>query len=195
MAESLQRFDEIDVLGVVATSQDGLRRVVDLFPSVALLDATSPQSLEFLRSLSAIAADIRTVALALDESGPEIVEWVEAGVSGYVSCCASLTDAVAVIESVMRGEALCSPEVAGSLFRRIRLLSSNHRSPLPQARLTLREQEIVELIDAGLSNKEIAMRLSISLSTVKNHVHNILQKMDASRRGEAAAYARASARH
>jgi len=92
----------------------------------------------------------------------------------------------------VRGEAVCSPRVAGALLRRIAALATDGRSDRVPAHLTKREREIMGLIDEGLSNKEIAKRLRIEVATVKNHVHNILEKLQVHRRGEAAARVRAA---
>jgi DNA-binding NarL/FixJ family response regulator len=81
--------------------------------------------------------------------------------------------------------------MAASLFQRIATLALERSPQSIESRLTARELEILDLIDQGLSNKEIARRLTIELSTVKNHVHNILEKLNVSRRSEAAARARA----
>ena len=94
-------------------------------------------------------------------------------------------------DSVARGEMLCSPRLAATLLRRVATLARGTRR-LGPVQLTPRELEIVELIDEGLSNKAIATRLSIELATVKNHVHNILEKLEVSSRAAAAARVRAS---
>src|SRR5439155_827652 len=107
---------------------------------------------------------------------------------------ASIDDLVTVIESVARGEAICSPRVAAGLLRRVAALAAGHGGDLPRAQLTNREREIVRLIDNGLSNKEIARALGIEVATVKNHVHNILEKLQVHRRGEAAARVRGTSR-
>jgi DNA-binding NarL/FixJ family response regulator len=83
-----------------------------------------------------------------------------------------------------------APHIGGALMKRVHVLASNRANEQARARLTRREREVIELIDAGLSNKQIAQRLSIELATVKNHVHNILGKLDVGRRSEAAATVR-----
>jgi two-component system, NarL family, nitrate/nitrite response regulator NarL len=95
------------------------------------------------------------------------------------------------IESVERGELLCTPRVAASLLHRVQWLS-RYAQPAPAQHLTYREREVLQLIDQGFSNKEIARALSIELGTVKNHVHNILNKLKVARRSEAARWARLS---
>ncbi len=82
---------------------------------------------------------------------------------------------------------LCSPRITASLLRRVGALAAELRGPSPNASLTAREVEVAELLDQGLSNKEIGQRLNIAVPTVKNHVHSILEKLHVHRRAEAAA--------
>jgi two-component system, NarL family, nitrate/nitrite response regulator NarL len=85
---------------------------------------------------------------------------------------------------------VCSPQIAASLIRRVRTLSCERPAPSDVPPLTARQWEILDLIDEGLSNKEIAGRLCIEVPTVKNHIHNILDKLQVRRRSEAAARVR-----
>ena len=97
---------------------------------------------------------------------------------------------MAVINAAIRGEVLCSPRVAASLLRQVADVASE-RSRVPAIEcLTSRELQVIHLMQEGLTNKEIAKRLSIALATVKNHVHNILKKLDLPRRAQAAALVR-----
>jgi len=114
------------------------------------------------------------------------------GIAGFVTSEASVAELVAAIESVARGESLCSPSVVAALLRRLGSLARSWAEADPTQPLTRREREILELIDEGLSNKQIAQRLRIELPTVKNHVHNILGKLGVRRRAEAAALVRPS---
>jgi DNA-binding NarL/FixJ family response regulator len=126
------------------------------------------------------------VALAITESEAGVLACAETGVAGYVTRDASMDEVVATLLAVARGELACPPAIAASLFRHVGTLSARRGEPAPDV-LTPREREIVELIEQGLSNKEISRRLSIGLSTVKNHVHNLLEKLHVPRRGAAAA--------
>jgi DNA-binding NarL/FixJ family response regulator len=117
----------------------------------------------------------------------EVLACAEAGVSAYVPSDASMNDLVAAIENLKRGELHCPPRVAASLFRHVASLANKVRHRSGAAALTRREREVLALIDAGLSNKEIAVRLHIETSTVKNHVHNLLEKVQATSRTQAAA--------
>jgi DNA-binding NarL/FixJ family response regulator len=117
----------------------------------------------------------------------------QAEIAGYVGRNGSKEDLIAAVENAVRGEVLCSPRVAASLFRRLAAHVQITKRRPPEAALTGREQDIIALINMGLSNKEIARQLKISLPTVKNHVHNILEKLPVGRRGVAAAPLREAA--
>ena len=115
---------------------------------------------------------------------PECAETVLAcieigGAMGYATKNGSLDDIFQTIRSVMSGEAMCPPRVANLLFSRVSELSRQVASvsSQPANGLTRREQAIVSAIEKGFSNKEIAVQLGIEVSTVKNHVHNILDKL------------------
>jgi DNA-binding NarL/FixJ family response regulator len=123
------------------------------------------------------------------EADDEIVQLAEAGVDGLVTRDASLADVLDAVAAAVRRETLTSPTVAAVLLRRVASLAGERR-PAETSSLTRREREIVALIGRGLSNKEIAQSLRIELSTVKNHVHNILEKLHVPRRTDAVAAAR-----
>jgi len=118
----------------------------------------------------------------------------EDGAAGYLLTDASLDDLVNNVQAVMRGETLCSPRIARLAFNRVFKLMRQvnyYDRPHNGASLTRREAEIINLIEKGLSNKEIALQLHIELSTVKNHVHNILDKLQLHSRHSAVKYAKA----
>src|SRR5262245_12309246 len=123
------------------------------------------------------------------EAEHEILTWAEAGIAGFVPRSTSVSDIIRTVNLAVRGEQICSAKVAGSMMRRLRQLAAStwqeRYSPVV-ARLTAREQEIAELISQGLSNKLIARRLRIEVATTKCHVHNILDKLKLSRRGDVA---------
>jgi two-component system nitrate/nitrite response regulator NarL len=142
-----------------------------------------------VRALRNAAPQTKIVALATAEAGSDVVDLARAGVSGYVTRDASLDELVDAIEGVCEGEARCSPRLVATLLQEI----ADTRAPAERVTeevLTPRERQIVGLLEQGLTNKEIAGRLTIELPTVKNHVHRILGKLHLERRAEAAAWAR-----
>jgi DNA-binding NarL/FixJ family response regulator len=190
LAVALGAESGLDVAGTASTAEEALAVARDLRPDVALVDVSMRDGLAAIQAIS--REEIPVVALAVPQQEPDVLACVEAGAAGYVTREATVADLVAAIESVAQGESLCSPRMVALVLRRLASLAADGRRDEPVARLTSRELEIVELIDVGLSNKEIAARLSIGVSTVKNHVHNILEKLSVRRRAEAAARMRAS---
>ncbi len=191
IADVLARESDVRVVGTAAEPGDALRTVLECEPDVALLDLGTERGLATVRALRREVPGVRLVTLGVDDGDDDVLAWAEAGVSGYVSRDASFEDLVETVRAVARGELPCSPRLAATLLSRVTALAGD--APQSTTRLTQREREISSLLEAGLSNKEIARRLYIELPTVKNHVHNILRKVGASRRGEAAALLRRDA--
>jgi two-component system, NarL family, nitrate/nitrite response regulator NarL len=191
LANALAASGCVQVLATADSAQDAHTAATTMHPDVLLLDISMPGSLELVQTIATALHPVRVIALALEDD--EVMECAEAGIAGFVRRGASLEDVVATIQSVARGELVCSPQVAAALLRRLGTLAATHRAHPPLNGLTRREREIVELIDQGLSNKDIARRLSIEVATVKNHIHNLLEKLRLHRRGEAAAYVRTAA--
>jgi DNA-binding NarL/FixJ family response regulator len=131
------------------------------------------------------------VAFAVaEENEEEILACAEAGVAGFVPRDASVEGLKSVLQAATEGHVLCSPRVTAVIVRRVAGLANSRFPDAGQFSLTRRESEIVGLIDAGLSNKEIAAQLNIETATVKNHVHSLLEKLRVRRRAEAAAIVR-----
>jgi two-component system, NarL family, nitrate/nitrite response regulator NarL len=174
-------------IGAVATAPDldtALQHVTASSQDVVLVSTVMTRSRAVVQVLRE-AAEVPVIAFGVTETEDEVVAWAEAGVAGYLFRSESLADLLAVVQSAARGETLCPPRMTATLLRRVTALASERLTEV--GRLTAREQEILQLIDEGLSNKEIARRLFIEVRTVKNHVHNILEKLHVRRRGEAAA--------
>lgn len=190
----LRQCPRLEVLGSVATSAiDTLPRNDP--PSVALIDAPAVEACDIARALRAALPDARLVAIGVIETEPTVLAYAEAGIGGYSTCDCSGADLVEIIDRVARGELVCSPRIAGRLMRHVAALADRGTGLAGGGelleRLTPRELEVLTSIRAGLSNKEIAQQLSLSLPTVKCHVHNILEKLGARNRTEAARAARA----
>jgi two-component system, NarL family, nitrate/nitrite response regulator NarL len=156
---------------------------------VVLVDVAGSGGLGALRELATASPEMRLLALGVRDNDNDIVKCIEAGAIGYVVRDASLDDLADAVRHAVRDEPLASPRVIATLMRRVAALSANGRRG-SAADLTSRELEVIELIEQGLSNKEIAAQLSIAVATVKNHVHSILEKLKVQRRGEAASFVR-----
>jgi two-component system nitrate/nitrite response regulator NarL len=190
LAQALDRDGRYVVAGTASSVGEGIARMRELEPSpdVAVVDLAGPGGPAAVSAIRDGVPDLKVIALGIRELESDLLPWAEAGVDGFVSPQATLDDLLSVVDSVARGETLCSPRMTAALLRHVGTLAREQRSPPSTTwSLTARESEIAGLIDEGLSNKEIAQRLCIELPTVKNHVHNLLEKLGVRRRGEAAA--------
>jgi DNA-binding NarL/FixJ family response regulator len=182
------RGTEVEVVATCANAREALRAIEQSAGAVVLIDAGMADTLSEVRQLGMNAPETRILALAMaPDTDDEILEAAEAGISGYVPPEAGVDELIASVEHAARGEILCSPRMAGTLARRVASLAAIPAAPTPTSTLTAREQEVLALLNIGLSNKQIARQLSIRLATVKNHVHSILAKLNVKRRGEAVA--------
>jgi DNA-binding NarL/FixJ family response regulator len=151
-----------------------------------LLDVAGRDSLALPREALMAVPHLRVIAFAVADVGAEVLACAEAGFSAYVARDGSIEDLVEAVHRAFRGELVCSPRIASMLFSRLGSISASRCIPSADLLLTRREREIATLVARGLQNKEVARRLGISDATIKNHVHNILQKLNIRGRGEIA---------
>jgi two-component system, NarL family, nitrate/nitrite response regulator NarL len=188
LARMLRRDQRLDVVGTAGAVDDALEALAGDPPAAVLLDLPAPAGLEGLRRLEAAVPTARIIVLNVPDADEQaVIAWAEAGVGGLLSRDVGLDDVAQAVETTAGGGTVCSPRLAALLLRR--LARSAEQRPVSSP-LTAREREIAALLEQGMSNKEIAARLQIELPTVKNHVHSILTKLKASRRGQAAAMLR-----
>ena len=195
LAELLKREDKFATIGLAANIDEALAAAAHAVPRIILIDVGLPDGLSVVPRLRNLSPQPQIVALALAETETAVIAWAEAGVSGYVPRSAALGELVSLLEGIMRGEQACSGNIAAGLLRWI---SQSPRRGEPHAvtaeptPLTVREEQVVRLISAGLSNKEIARQLKIGVGTTKSHVHNVLGKLELKRRGQVARWIHAS---
>lgn len=177
---------DIEVVACVDDWRVALPLVARHRPDVVLVDRRAAANRAVIRQLAgADQPPARVVVLSIDACEDDLLYWAEAGVAGYLTREDSLEDLIEVIKSVAQDEMPCSPRAAATLLRRVGTLAADRQ--VTPARLTTREREIVSLMERGLSNKEIGRSLAIQVATVKNHVHNILEKLQVASRFDAVA--------
>ncbi len=176
LAQVLARQSSFRLTGTAGDAHSAIAQLRGQHPDMVLVDMAMSASVDVVRAIRESAPETKVVALSVAESEADVWACAEAGVTGYVGRDASLADLI--------------PRMAGSLLRRLAELAIAQPLGTPSTHLTRREQEILRLLDEGLANKEIARRLGIEVATVKNHVHNILDKLQVHRRAEAAAIMR-----
>lgn len=145
-----------------------------------------------VRTLKRLRHEALIIITGLADDDGEILAAIEAGASGIATVATSVAELVDNIHAVADGKTICSPRISGLLFSRFADRSARGEPEVEPkiARLTRRERQVIGLVEQGLTNKEIATRLRIEVQTVKNHVHNILEKLDLKRRMEVARFAR-----
>jgi DNA-binding NarL/FixJ family response regulator len=183
-----------EVTAEANTVTEGLERCRGQAPDIYLVSISLPrdEALELTRWVSREQPGSKVLLLGSDDDDPtQVLECIEAGAAGYVSRRSSLAELKKSLQALLQGETLVSPRLTHSVFLRLAEVSGRKlgdrsgQGPV----LTARELEILELVADGLSNKEIAKKLIISLHTVKNHVHNILEKLEVGGRYAAVTYA------
>src|SRR5258708_38398195 len=171
----LARLEQVDVVSTVDTLH-ARDQSEQLHPDVVLFDAARHDSVEFLKELVASVPQSKVVAFGVKETDEEILALAAAGTAGYVCDSAESSDVVRVLEQVMCDELPCSPRAAASLYRRVAVLSQGGNDPCTMP-LSRRELQIAQLIDCGLTNKQIGRKLRIEAATVQDHVHHLCEKL------------------
>lgn len=181
-------------LRVVADGSNGETLLIgDVQPNVVLLDLglRNGDSLKVAQKIRKDFSEAKVIVMDLLPVQEEIVEFVHAGVSGFVMKDATVQDLVDAIRSVADGAQILPPEMTGTLFSQIarQAVAKGRPKTLDAVRMTPREREVINLIAEGMSNKEIARQLHIATHTVKSHVRNIMEKLMLHTRLQIAAYA------
>ena len=187
LAAMLAQRPSVHCVHVAASAEAALLAFSEFAPTLMLLDVATDDGLATAHRLAEAAPEVQRLGFAARAHDHDMLAYAKAGITGFVPREASTEELFDAIERAGRGELLCSPRLVAIMFRQLAVLAGPVRPDGEAVRLTGREREIVQFIDEGLSNKEIARLLGIEVSTVKNHVHNILEKLQVTRRGEAAA--------
>ena len=179
------RRPEINVLGIV-NNLEGVRDSLESHRAdLVLIDVTHGVDLYDVRALAAQWPDVALVALGLNEQRCEVIRCGRAGFTGYVAREASLETLCKALCDVIEGKLACPAEISCGLLRALFRSDPPPDATAPAQALTPREGDVLRLIGEGLSNKEIARELVLSVATVKHHVHNVLDKLNLPRRAQA----------
>jgi DNA-binding NarL/FixJ family response regulator len=185
--------DDIDIVGEAGDGAEAYARAVDLLPDVVLMDVRMPRrsGIEACSDIKSAVPSTRIVMLTISDEETDLFEAVRAGANGYLLKDVPGEEIAEGIRAVMGGQSLISPSMAGALLAEFAELSrrSAEAVRVPVPRLTERELEVLRLVARGMANKDIATQLFISENTVKNHVRNILEKLQLHSRMEAVVYA------
>ena len=182
----------VAVVGECDNGTDALRAVRERAPDVVVMDLNMPgiSGVEATRQISMIAPLTRVLVLTISDQDTDVMDAILAGACGYLLKDASITELMQGINAAAIGESLVSPTIASKVLQRVRASSASHReAELIQSELSDREIQVLKLIANGKDNAMIAAELHISPKTVKNHISNILMKLQIENRIQAAVYA------
>ena len=182
---------DIEVVGEASDGITATELAVTTVPDVILLDVRMPRrtGVEACRGIKEAVPSAKIIMLTVSDEEADLYESVKNGASGYLLKDSSIEEVAQAIRVVNEGQSLISPSMAVKLIDEFKQMSKPEREQGPALRLTERELEVLRLVAKGLNNREVAKELFISENTVKNHVRNILEKLQLHSRMEAVMYA------
>ncbi len=187
----LDEENDIELFGQASDGAEATQRAAESLPDVVLMDIRMPKSsgIDACRTMKEAAPSTKIVMLTISDEEEDLFEAIRAGASGYLLKDIPLDEVAEAVRAVHGGQSLISPSMAGKLLTEFATLARRNEEEPPQQvpapKLTDREMEVLKLVAKGMNNRDIAKELFISENTVKNHVRNILEKLQIHSRMEA----------
>jgi DNA-binding NarL/FixJ family response regulator len=187
----LQSEPDIELVGEASDGAEAVEKAGESLPDVVLMDIRMPRSsgIEACRAMKEVAPSAKIVMLTISDEEEDLFEAIRAGASGYLLKDIPLDEVAETVRAVNGGQSLINPSMAGKLLIEFAALARREEEEraqrIPAPRLTEREMQVLKLVARGMNNRDIAKELFISDNTVKNHVRNILEKLQIHSRMEA----------
>ncbi len=189
----LAQEDDIDVVGEAGDGSEAVELVKEMTPDIVLMDVRMPKrgGIDACTAIKDVVPSAKIVMLTISDEEADLYEAIKAGASGYLLKEISIDEVAGAIRAVAGGQSLISPSMASKLLTEFATMvkRGDERPQVPVPRLTDRELQVLKLVAKGLNNRDIAKALFISENTVKNHIRNILEKLQLHSRMEAVVYA------
>ncbi|HUD37969.1 MAG TPA: response regulator transcription factor [Streptosporangiaceae bacterium] len=182
---------DIEVVGQAGDGTEAVQKAGESVPDIVLMDVRMPRSsgIQACRAIKDVAPSAKIIILTMSDEEEDLFEAIRAGASGYLLKDIPLDEVAEAVRAVHGGQSLISPSMAGKLLTEFATLAKRDREQppqqLPAPKLTDREMQVLKLVARGMNNRDIAKELFISDNTVKNHVRNILEKLQIHSRMEA----------
>ena len=189
----LEQEDDIEVVGEAGDGGEAVERSAETMPDIVLMDVRMPKrgGIDACTAIKDAVPSAKIIMLTISDEEADLYDAIKAGASGYLLKEISIEEVAAAIRAVHEGQSLISPSMASKLLTEFATMikKTDERQQVPTPRLTDREMEVLRLVAKGLNNRDIAKELFISENTVKNHIRNILEKLQLHSRMEAVVYA------
>lgn len=189
----LEQEPDIEVVGEAGDGGEAVQVAADSTPDIVLMDVRMPKrgGIDACSSIHEVVPSAKIIMLTISDEEADLYEAIKAGAMGYLLKEISIEEVATAIRAVHGGQSLISPSMASKLITEFATMSrrGEDRQQVPTPRLTDREMEVLKLVAKGLNNRDIAKQLFISENTVKNHIRNILEKLQLHSRMEAVVYA------
>ena len=189
----LEQETDIVVVGEGGDGAEAVSKTQELMPDVVLMDVRMPKrgGIDATKQIKEILPHVKILMLTISDEEADLYDAIKAGATGYLLKEVSIEEVGAAIRSVQTGQSLISPSMASKLLSEFATMvkRADEKQAAPQPRLTDREMEVLKLVAKGRNNRDIAKELFISENTVKNHIRNILEKLQLHSRMEAVVYA------
>jgi len=187
----LEQEPDLEVVAEAGDGEEAVRLASDLKPDVAIIDVAMPKldGIEATRRIKALCPAVAVLVLSAYDDDQFVFGLLEAGAAGYLLKSVRGHEIVDAIRAVDAGESVLHPSVARKVLNRFASVSSRAQRKKPLELLTEREMEVLKLVTKGLSNKDIAQELCLSVRTVQGHLANIFNKLRVSSRTEAVVHA------
>ena len=187
----LDEEEDIELVGQASNGSEAVEKAGESLPDVVLMDIRMPRSsgIDACRAMKEVAPSAKIVMLTISDEEEDLFEAIRAGASGYLLKDLPLDEVAETVRAVHGGQSLINPSMAGKLLTEFATLAKRDGQErvqqVPAPRLTEREMQVLKLVARGMNNRDIAKELFISENTVKNHVRNILEKLQIHSRMEA----------
>jgi len=188
----LEQEPDIDVVGEAGDGTEAVDRAAETMPDIVLMDVRMPRrgGIDACSAIKEIVPSAKIIMLTISDEEGDLYDAIKAGAMGYLLKEISIEEVASSIRAVYGGQSLISPSMASKLISEFASMRrGDERASVPAPRLTDRELEVLKLVAKGLANRDIGKQLYISENTVKNHIRNILEKLQLHSRIQAVAYA------
>jgi two-component system NarL family response regulator len=189
----LEEEPDIEVVGEASDGTEAVQKAADTLPDIVLMDVRMPRrgGIDACTSIHETVPSAKIIMLTISDEEADLYDAIKAGATGYLLKEISIEEVASAVRAVHGGQSLISPSMASKLLTEFASMAkkADERQQVPTPRLTDREMEVLKLVAKSLNNRDIGTQLFISENTVKNHIRNILEKLQLHSRMEAVVYA------